>query len=100
VPPRGSRAWGLYALDRKKIRKVANFYAHETDFSATGIPPSPVNQWIKPDILAKFTKYPYDPKKAAQLFGEIATENHTSSLLLQHQIGSLALTRAKLLPNS
>jgi len=61
----------IYALDRQRIREVGNYYGHETDLSGIGMIESQVNQYIKPDVLAKYTKYPHDPDKAAQLLESI-----------------------------
>jgi len=61
----------VYALDRKKIREVANYYAVETDLSAAGMSQSYVPQWVSPDTLSKFTKYPHDAGKATKLLKSI-----------------------------
>ncbi|WP_229776477.1 ABC transporter substrate-binding protein [Alicyclobacillus cellulosilyticus] len=61
----------VYALDRKKIREVANYYGIDTEYAGLGILPWQINKYITNDVLKKFTKYPYDPKKAARLLESI-----------------------------
>jgi len=61
----------IYALDREKIREVANYYGVASDLSGTGMPGSQVPKWIDPALLAKFTKYSHDEQKASQLLNSI-----------------------------
>jgi len=61
----------IYALDRNKIREVANFYGVNTDYALTGMPPNLLHQWVDPEVLAKMTEYPHDAKKAAELLQSI-----------------------------
>jgi len=61
----------IYALDRSKIREVANYYGINTDYAITGMPPAILSQWVDPAVLAQMTKYPHDDKKAAQLLQSI-----------------------------
>jgi len=61
----------VYALDRNKIREVGNYYGKAPELAATGFPTSDVPTYIDPDVLQKFTKYPHDDNKAAELLASI-----------------------------
>ncbi len=52
-----------YAIDRKKMREVGNYYAMDEVY-AHGVLPSMQSQWLPNDVLAKLTKYEYNPSKA------------------------------------
>jgi len=70
----------IYALDRQKIREVANYYGNNTELSGTGMPTSEVNKWIDPSLLSKFTKYPHDEQKAAKLLQSIGWTKGTDGI--------------------
>ncbi|WP_073343547.1 ABC transporter substrate-binding protein [Caldanaerobius fijiensis] len=59
----------LYAVDRSKIRDVANPYATLVDYAATALLPIPqfMDPWVSKDIQDKLTKYKYDPAKAEEM---------------------------------
>jgi len=50
------RKAAISALDRTKIREVANYYAKETDFAGVGMSLNQVHQNIAPEVLSKFTR--------------------------------------------
>jgi len=70
----------IYALDRTKVREVGNYYGQTTDLSTTGMPTSEVNKYLTPDILAKFTKYPHDENKAAELLKSIGWTKNSAGI--------------------
>jgi len=55
-----------YAVNRVKMREVGYFWALDTPY-AHGVLPSMQSIWLPEDVLAKFTKYEYDPKKAEEI---------------------------------
>jgi len=61
----------VYALDRNKIRQVANYYGLTTDPSAAGMSQSFVSKWVPSGILSQFTKFTYDPSRATVLLKSI-----------------------------
>ncbi|WP_233711526.1 ABC transporter substrate-binding protein [Lederbergia citrisecunda] len=57
----------VYALDRKKIREIGNYYGQESDVSMAGMPQSEFDNWITPEIRDQMEKFTHNPEKAAEI---------------------------------
>lgn len=57
----------IYALNRKKVREICYPYGADEDVYAHGILKTFEKAWLSDEVLAKFTRYEYDPKKAEEI---------------------------------
>ncbi|MBO0995763.1 ABC transporter substrate-binding protein [Bacillus sp. SD088] len=60
-----------YAIDRSKAREVGNVYGQEPTTSITGLVPSDMENWIKPEVIKDMRDYSYNPEKAEEMLEDL-----------------------------
>lgn len=60
-----------YAIDRSKAREVGNVYGREPTTSITGLVPSDMKNWIKPEVIKDMRDYSYNPEKAEEMLKDL-----------------------------
>ncbi|NGP46810.1 hypothetical protein G4V62_18375 [Bacillaceae bacterium SIJ1] len=60
-----------YAIDRSKAREVGNVYGREPTISLTGLVPSDMENWLKPEVIDSMRDYSYNPEKAEAMLIEL-----------------------------